>query len=87
MDLEKRPEPDGCLVVAIRLPVRIVALVLVVPVRLAWDALTVVGRLLYEKVLVPLTRVLVVVPVVWLYACVLTPVGRAIAVFGRGVAI
>ncbi|WP_428954716.1 hypothetical protein [Streptomyces sp. cg35] len=87
MDLEKRPEPEGCLVVAIRLPVRILALVLVVPVRLAWDALTVVGRVLRDRVLVPLARVLVVVPAVWLYAYVLAPVGRAMAWLGRGVGV
>ncbi|MEB3959925.1 hypothetical protein OKJ48_06610 [Streptomyces kunmingensis] len=87
MDLEKRPEPEGCLVVAVRLPVRIVALVLVVPVRLAWDALTVVGRVLYERVLVPLARVLIVAPARWLYAYLLTPLGHAIAVLGKGVGV
>ncbi|QNS06281.1 hypothetical protein [Streptomyces xanthii] len=57
MDMDKRRgEPEGCLVAAIRLPVRIVALVVVVPVRLVWDALVVSGRFLYEKALVPLGR-------------------------------
>src|SRR3954463_8385146 len=53
MDLEKpsaQPQqqatPEGCLAVAIRIPVRIVVLVLVVPVRMVWDALVVVGRVL-----------------------------------------
>lgn len=35
--------PEGCLAVAIRIPVRIVVLVLVVPVRMVWDALVVGG--------------------------------------------
>ncbi|MFI6872781.1 hypothetical protein ACIBL6_05005 [Streptomyces sp. NPDC050400] len=121
MDLEKPPPapvapvapaapPDGCLVAAIRMPVRIVVFVVVVPVRLVWDALVAGGRLLHEKVLVPLARgigwllygllvwpfvalwryvlapvgrVLIVVPARWLYARVLTPLGRAIAFLGR----
>ncbi|MFC8076779.1 hypothetical protein ACFUN8_14750 [Streptomyces sp. NPDC057307] len=127
MDLDKTPAPrpapqryepgEGCLTTAIRIPVRIVVLVLVVPVRLVWDLLATgaralhravfrpVGRgiglacsWLYETLLVPLGRALVwlvkalfvwpwvalwrygvVVPVVWLYARVLTPVGHGIA--------
>ncbi|MFI7338104.1 hypothetical protein ACIBUY_09205 [Streptomyces sp. NPDC050085] len=91
-DLEKRPEPggEGCLVVAIRLPVRILALVLVVPVRLAWDALAAGGRLLYEKVLVPLGRGLGVLlwavfvwPLLMLWRYVLAPVGRTLRWLGR----
>ncbi|MPY60055.1 hypothetical protein FNH08_23655, partial [Streptomyces spongiae] len=50
--------PEGCLVVAIRVPVRIVVLVLVVPVRMVWDALVVGGRLLRDSVLRPLGRAL-----------------------------
>ncbi|MPY44017.1 hypothetical protein FNH04_30190, partial [Streptomyces phyllanthi] len=49
---------EGCLVVAIRLPVRIVVLVLVVPVRMAWDALVVGGRFLRDAALRPLGRAL-----------------------------
>ncbi|MEU6574003.1 hypothetical protein [Streptomyces sp. NPDC046805] len=91
MALEKssprpRHRPEGCLVVAIRVPVRIVALVLVVPLRLVWDALVVAGRLLTDTVLRPvgralarLGRVLVVVPVGWLYRYLLTPVGHGVA--------
>ncbi|MFC8830124.1 hypothetical protein ACFT9I_32910 [Streptomyces sp. NPDC057137] len=129
MDLEKTPTPmappapepyepgEGCLTTAIRIPVRIVVLVLVVPVRLVWDLIAAgaralhralfrpVGRgiglacsWLYETLLVPLGRALgwlgkalfvwpwvalwrygVVVPVVWLYAKVLTPIGHGIA--------
>ncbi|MPY54084.1 hypothetical protein FPZ41_38210, partial [Streptomyces sp. K1PN6] len=65
MNLEKSPaepparqSPDGCLAVAVRVPVRIVVLVLVVPVRMVWDALVVGGRLLKDAVLRPLGRAL-----------------------------
>ncbi|MEU2558617.1 hypothetical protein ABZ626_04635 [Streptomyces longispororuber] len=57
---ETVPEPavrgDGCLVVALRLPVRIVVLVLVVPVRIVWDALVVCGRFVYDRALRPVGR-------------------------------
>ncbi|WP_405819960.1 hypothetical protein OG705_10915 [Streptomyces sp. NBC_00838] len=138
MDLDKRPAPpaperyepgDGCLTTAIRIPVRIVVLVLVVPVRMVWDLLAAGARALhrsvfrplgrgigvlcswvYETLLAPLGRVLgvvlgwlfralfvwpwvalwryvlvpvvyygLVVPVVWLYASVLTPIGHGVA--------
>ncbi|SED52118.1 hypothetical protein SAMN05216489_03668 [Streptomyces sp. 3213] len=104
--------PEGCLVVAIRVPVRIVVLVLVVPVRVVWDALVVGGRFLWRTVLRPvgralfvwpsvalwryvvvpgakavgrLAKVLVAVPLVWLYRHVLTPVGHALAWTARGI--
>jgi hypothetical protein len=80
MDLEKR------LVVAIRLPVRIVALVVVLPVRMVWDALVVVGRILRNTVLRPLGQALAwlgkalfVWPFVALWRWVLVPAGRAVA--------
>ncbi|MFJ8943409.1 hypothetical protein ACIRG4_09035 [Streptomyces sp. NPDC102395] len=93
MDLQKkpadrpaRPDPEGCLVVALRLPVRIVAFVLVVPVRMAWDALVVAGRLLRDAVLRPCGRallwlgeVLVVRPLGWLWRYGVVPVARALA--------
>ncbi|MFD4789292.1 hypothetical protein ACFWN1_19995 [Streptomyces sp. NPDC058459] len=88
MDLDKPPAPqppEGCLVVAVRLPVRIVVLVLVVPVRLAWDALVLAGRLLHATVLRPLGRALLwtgralfVWPLVALWRWVLVPVGTAL---------
>ncbi|MET7272469.1 hypothetical protein ABZS59_15025, partial [Streptomyces flaveolus] len=95
MDLEKRPpgsdpqEParrsdaEGCLTVAIRIPVRIVVLVLVVPVRLAWDALVVGGRVLRDTVLRPVGRALFVWPAVGLWRYVLVPMARGIAWLGR----
>ncbi|MGW5308218.1 hypothetical protein ACWERF_30450 [Streptomyces griseoluteus] len=93
MDLDKPPAPqppEGCLVVALRLPVRIVVLVLVVPVRLAWDALVAAGRFLYATVLRPLGRALrwagralFVRPFVALWRWVLVPVGTALRWLGR----
>src|SRR5690349_6694092 len=92
MDLEKQPAPgqpapEGCLTVAVRIPVRIVVLVLVVPVRMVWDALVVVGRFLRDSVLRPLWRALVVWPLtaLWRYARVLTPIGRGIVWLLKGV--
>ncbi|MFJ3820169.1 hypothetical protein [Streptomyces nodosus] len=93
MDLEKTPprQPgEGCLTVAIRLPVRIVVLVLVVPVRLLWDALVVGGRVLRDSVLRPvgralglLARAVFVWPWVMMWRYVLVPLGRGIAWLGH----
>ncbi|WP_210430339.1 hypothetical protein [Streptomyces physcomitrii] len=69
---------EGCLAVAIRLPVRIVVLVLVVPVRMAWDLLTAGGRLLRDRLLRPLGRGLS-----WLGH---TLIVRPLAALGRGLA-
>ncbi|GAA2477765.1 hypothetical protein [Streptomyces gobitricini] len=85
MDVEKS-EPGGCLAAAVRIPVRIVVLLVVLPVRVVWDALTLCGRGLDRVVLRPLGRVLYVLfvtPPVWLYAYVLVPVGRALAWLAR----
>ncbi|MFD5447475.1 hypothetical protein [Streptomyces sp. NPDC127100] len=102
MDLEKRPpgsgpqEPprrsdaEGCLTVAIRIPLRIVVLLLVVPVRLVWDALVVGGRFLRDTVLRPfgralalLGRALIVWPAVGLWRYVVVPAARGVAWLGR----
>ncbi|MFJ8631395.1 hypothetical protein [Streptomyces sp. NPDC093568] len=97
MDLEKPPPrhpqdpaPEGCLVVAIRVPVRIVALVLVVPVRMVWDALVVAGRFLNDTVLRPVGRALLwlgravfVWPFVGLWRYVLVPVAKGIGWLGN----
>jgi hypothetical protein len=93
MELGKPPprprQPEGCLTVAIRVPLRIVVLVLVVPVRMAWDALVVTGRFLRDTVLRPLGRALqwagralFVWPFVGLWRYVLVPVGTALAWLG-----
>ncbi|QFQ97158.1 hypothetical protein F9278_14125 [Streptomyces phaeolivaceus] len=97
MDLEKRPArqrtperqaPEGCLVVAVRVPVRIVVLVLVVPVRMVWDALVGGGRFLTDTVLRPLGRAslwlgrVVVWPSVALWRYVVVPVAKALGWLG-----
>src|SRR4051794_26107355 len=73
---------EGCLVTAIRLPVRIVTLVVVVPVRMVWDVLTACGNALRRTVLRPLGRALE-----WLWhTLVVVPalaVGKALAWLGR----
>jgi hypothetical protein len=75
-------QPEGCLVVAIRIPVRIVVLVLVVPVRVVWDAVAVGGRFLLDTLLRPLGRALAwVAGGLWRY--VLVPVGGALGWLGR----
>ncbi|CAM5249814.1 hypothetical protein GCM10010230_03770 [Streptomyces narbonensis] len=77
MHLEKAapgPAPEGCLTAAIRIPVRIVVLVVVVPVRLVWDALVLCGTFLGRVLLRPLGRAYD-----WLHENVLAPVGRAVA--------
>jgi hypothetical protein len=100
MDLEKpspgRPgaQAEGCLVVAIRIPVRIVVLVLVVPVRMVWDAVAVGGRFLRDTLFRPLgralgralgwvARALFVWPWVALWRYVVLPVGGALARLGQ----
>ncbi|MFI9251728.1 hypothetical protein [Streptomyces sp. NPDC053069] len=93
MELHKPPprprQPEGCLTVAIRVPLRIFVLVLVVPVRMAWDALVVTGRFLRDTVFRPLGRALLWVgkalfvwPFVGLWRYVLVPVGKALAWLG-----
>ncbi|MEV7685581.1 hypothetical protein [Streptomyces bungoensis] len=93
MDPQKPPPPtppEGCLTVAVRVPVRIVALVLVLPVRMAWDALAAGGRFLHRTVLRPLGRLLLllahallVLPFVALWRRLLVPAGKALAWLGR----
>ena len=65
---------EGCLTTLVRVPVRIVVLVVVVPVRMLWDLLALCGRALHRTVLRPVGHGLV-----WVYAVVLTPVGHALA--------
>jgi hypothetical protein len=88
MDLEKQPAPqasppEGCLTVAIRIPVRIVVLVLVVPVRIVWDAFVVVGRFLRDSVLRPLWRALVVWPCVTVWRYLVVPLAKAVGWLGK----
>lgn len=69
---------------------RIVVLVLVVPVRIAWDALVVAGRLLTDSVLRPLGRALLwlgrtvlVLPLVALWRYVVVPAGKGLSLLGH----
>ncbi|MCZ9344974.1 hypothetical protein NGM37_45235, partial [Streptomyces sp. TRM76130] len=80
---------EGCLTVAVRVPVRIVALVLVLPVRMAWDALVAAGRFLVRAVFRPLGRAVVwlglvvfVRPVVALWRYAVVPAGEALGWIG-----
>ncbi|MGW7146581.1 hypothetical protein ACWGIY_20360, partial [Streptomyces sp. NPDC054878] len=80
------PQAEGCLAVAIRIPVRIVVLVLVVPVRLVWDALVVCGRFVHLRGLRPvgralawLGRTLIVTPLSLLNEYVITPIARGVS--------
>ncbi|WP_181765785.1 hypothetical protein, partial [Streptomyces albidus (ex Kaewkla and Franco 2022)] len=91
---------EGRLAIAVRVPVRIVTLLLILPVRMVWDALTVCGRLLKRVVWVPFARAMswlwrtVLAPVlfallVWpwlaLWRYLLAPVGRALSAAAKGV--
>ncbi|MFV0136016.1 hypothetical protein ACLGIH_22870 [Streptomyces sp. HMX87] len=85
-----RAAPQGCLAVAIRVPVRIVVFVLVVPARVVWDALVVAGRFLDDVVLRPVGRALAWVgravfvwPFVGLWRYAVVPVGRGLAWLGN----
>ncbi|MFH9866246.1 hypothetical protein ACH4NT_09185 [Streptomyces lydicus] len=67
-----REPGEGCLTTAVRFPVRVVVLILVVPVRLLWDGLTTAARAVDRTVLRPLGRglallwrTLVLRPVAW----------------------
>ncbi|KPC94131.1 hypothetical protein ADL27_15775 [Streptomyces sp. NRRL F-6602] len=83
-------EPEGCLTVAVRLPVRVVMFVLVLPVRLVWDGLVAAGRAFRRGVLGPvgralswLGRVLLVSPARWTWHRLVVPLGRGLAVVFR----
>ncbi|MFF7811039.1 hypothetical protein ACFZCF_03825 [Streptomyces sp. NPDC007945] len=74
-------ENPGCLTGV----ARAVALVVVLPFRLLWDALAWCGRQLRRRVLAPIGRavgwllhLLLVVPLQWLSEWVLAPIGRAV---------
>ncbi|MEU6282717.1 hypothetical protein [Streptomyces sp. NPDC047028] len=81
MELQKSPSPqqppEGCLVVALRIPLRVLTFLVVLPVRLAWDALGVVLEFLWRYLIAPLGRL-----AGWvlhgLYRYLLAPLGRAL---------
>ncbi|WP_234342206.1 hypothetical protein [Streptomyces leeuwenhoekii] len=88
---ERQPaQGEGCLVVAIRIPVRLVTLMLVVPVRMVWDVLVVGARFLNGTVLRPAGRALLwlgravfVWPFVGLWRYVVVPVAKGLAWLGK----
>ncbi|MFJ9887913.1 hypothetical protein ACIQRW_18875 [Streptomyces sp. NPDC091287] len=90
MDYGKHQAPqgyepgEGVLTTLIRIPVRIVVVVLVLPVRMVWDALAALWHAADRVLLRPLGRALawllatlVTTPLTWLYTWVLTPLGKA----------
>lgn len=98
MDYGKHQAParyesgDGCLTTLIRIPVRIVVLVLVLPVRMVWDALVACARAADRTLFRPLGRalswlfqVLVVTPARLLWEWVLVPVGHGLRWLGAAV--
>ncbi|MEV6566841.1 hypothetical protein [Streptomyces kronopolitis] len=88
---------EGWVTVLVRVPVRIVVLVLVVPVRLVWDVLTAAGRAVHRTALRPLGRglarlgrALIVRPLAWTWrTLVVIPLTwlwrRVLAPVGRGI--
>ncbi|MEU6877033.1 hypothetical protein [Streptomyces sp. NPDC046712] len=78
MSMEKAqprpPEPEGCLTAFVRIPVRIVVLVVVVPVRMVWDVLVVCARAVERVLLRPLVRALG-----WIGTQLLAPLFRGVA--------
>ncbi|MEU0097818.1 hypothetical protein [Streptomyces sp. NPDC006267] len=81
---------EGVPATLIRSPVRIVVVVLVLPVRMGWDALTALGHAADRVLLRPLGRslawllgALVLTPLTRLYTWVLTPLGRAASWLAR----
>ncbi|MEW2633367.1 hypothetical protein AB0903_17350 [Streptomyces sp. NPDC048389] len=65
---------DGCLAQAVRIPVRVVVVLVVIPVRMVWDVLVLCGRAVDRVLLRPLGRLLA-----WVFEEVVTPVGLAVA--------
>ncbi|WP_093708847.1 hypothetical protein [Streptomyces sp. 2131.1] len=75
---------DGCLTTVIRIPVRVVVLLVVLPVRMLWDALVVTARAAERVLLRPLGRVLArFFGALWRY--VFVPLGQALVWLGRAV--
>ncbi|MGW2477423.1 hypothetical protein [Streptomyces sp. NPDC001665] len=75
---------DGCLTTLIRIPVRIVVLLVVLPVRMVWDALVVTARAAERVLFRPLGRAVArLFDVLWRYVCV--PLGHALFWLARAV--
>ncbi|MEU0374161.1 hypothetical protein ABZ070_28690 [Streptomyces sp. NPDC006283] len=65
---------DGCLAEVIRIPVRIVVVLVVLPVRMIWDVLMICGRTVHKVLLRPLGRA-----VGWFHEKVVTPIALGVA--------
>lgn len=87
MDLEKpaahepcqtRPAEQGCVFAVVRIPVRIVAVLIVLPVRVVWDLLVLAARATHRHLLRPAGHAVARV-CGGLYGYVLAPVGRGLA--------
>ena len=87
-DLEKHPAPQpegqGCVFAVVRIPVRIVAVVVVLPVRMLWDLLVLCARTTHRRVLRPVGEALARAGT-RIHRYVLTPVGRAAAWLAKAV--
>ncbi|MFE2289288.1 hypothetical protein ACFXDJ_34595 [Streptomyces sp. NPDC059443] len=76
MELEKSqppPQGDGCLVGVVRVPVKVVAVLIVLPVRVVWDLLVALARMLHRTVLGPAGRGLA-----WFWERAVVPVLRGL---------
>ncbi|MFF3015179.1 hypothetical protein ACFVS6_12860, partial [Streptomyces sp. NPDC057939] len=78
------PGGEGCLVGVLRVPVKIVAVLVVLPVRLIWDLLVLAARTTHRRALRPVGAAAARL-CSGLYQYVLTPLGHGIAWSGRGV--
>ncbi|MFJ8074948.1 hypothetical protein ACIQ7Q_13705 [Streptomyces sp. NPDC096176] len=65
---------DGCLAEVIRIPVRIVVVLVVLPVRMLWDVLMICGRAVQNVLLRPLGRA-----IGWFFERVVAPIALGVA--------
>lgn len=77
------PEAQGCVFAVVRIPVRIVAVLILLPLRMAWDLLVLCARAVHRRALRPVGDA-----AAWLFArlhrYVLSPLGRGAARLARG---
>ncbi|MBT2404399.1 MULTISPECIES: hypothetical protein [unclassified Streptomyces] len=73
LDKPQPPQGEGCLVGVVRIPVKIMAVLVILPVRVVWDLLVTFGRMLNRRVLRPVGQGLL-----WFYARAVRPVLRGL---------